>query len=188
MRFDFAGDIVFSEDQISGRVRELAGQMTGYYVQAYEEGTPLTIVSVLKGGFVFLADLIRCMDLDIRVDFMAISSYRESTRSSGAVKIVKDLSQGIYRKHVLLVEDIVDTGLTLSYILRNLTSREPADIKVCTLLDRAVRRIAPLEIDFVGFQVGEDFLVGYGLDYHQQGRNMPYICRLESSFLHHISP
>lgn len=180
MEMDFLGETVIDEDTISRRVEELAQQITGDFVQAYGEETQLIVITVLKGAFIFLSDLIRLMDMDLRVDFMAISSYRESTRSTGAVRIFKDLSESIYTKNVLLVEDIVDTGLTLSYILRNLVSREPRDIRVCTLLDRVGRRIAPLDIDYVGFQVGEDFLVGYGLDYQQKGRNLRYICRLKT--------
>ena len=112
---------------------------------------------------------------------MAISSYRESSLSSSAVRILKDLSESIYNRDVLIVEDIIDTGLTLSYILRNLKERGPRDLKICTLLDRAGRRIAPLHIDYRGFEVGEEYLVGYGLDHLQKWRNLPFICTLKGT-------
>jgi hypoxanthine phosphoribosyltransferase len=178
---DAVGNIVFSEDQINQRVRELGEEITDDYLREHGQNASLMIVSILKGGFIFLADLIRHIHLDLSIDFMAISSYGESTRTSGAVKIVKDLSDSIYNKRVLVVEDIIDTGLTLSYILRNLTSRGPREIKVCTLLDRTARRIAPLKADYSGFQVGEEFLVGYGLDYLQKWRNLRYICALDTA-------
>ena len=181
MEQDVIGDIVFSEDQINQRVRQLGEEITGDYRREHGQDTSLMLVSILKGGFIFLADLIRHIQLDLSIDFMAISSYGESTRTSGAVKIVKDLSDSIYNKKVLVVEDIIDTGLTLSYILRNLSSRGPQDIKVCTLLDRTARRIAPLEADYSGFQVGEEYLVGYGLDYLQKWRNLRYICALKTT-------
>lgn len=181
MESEVIGNIVFTEDQIYQRVRELGEEITDDYRQEHGQYATLMVVSILKGGFIFLADLIRHIHLDLSIDFMAISSYGESTRTSGDVKIVKDLSDSIYNKRVLVVEDIIDTGLTLSYILRNLISREPQEIKVCTLLDRTARRIAPLEADYSGFQVGEDFLVGYGLDYLQKWRNLRYICTLKTT-------
>jgi len=178
---DVLGNVIFTEDQIQQRVRELGEEITSDYQREYGNDAALMVVSILKGGFIFLADLIRHIHLELSIDFMAISSYGESTRTSGAVKIVKDLSDSIYNKRVLVVEDIIDTGLTLSYILRNLISRGPQEIKVCTLLDRTARRIALLEADYSGFQVGEDFLVGYGLDYLQKWRNLRYICVLETT-------
>lgn len=173
------GQMLFSEEEIAGRVRELGGEITRDYRRDFGDSVEVTAVSVLKGGFIFLADLMRSMDLNLRIDFMAISSYQEYARTSGAVRIVKDLSESIFNRNVLVVEDIVDTGLTLSYIMRNLGSREPKSLKVCTLLDRAARRIAPMDIGYIGFEVGEEFLVGYGLDYLQRWRNLRCICVLE---------
>jgi hypoxanthine phosphoribosyltransferase len=168
--------IVFSEEAIALRVRELGAQITADLSQG--PGSALTLIGMLKGGFVFLADLIRCIDLDLSVDFMAISSYRQSSASSSGVRILKDLSESVYGRDVLIVEDIIDTGLTLSYILRNLKERDPRQLKVCTLLDRTVRRIAPLSIDYSGFEVGEEYLVGYGLDHLQRWRNLRFICSI----------
>jgi hypoxanthine phosphoribosyltransferase len=166
--------VVFTEDEIASRVRELGARITADLRQ--EPGSTLAVVGMLKGGFVFLADLLRAVEADLTVDFMAISSYRESTPSSSGVRIVKDLSESILGRDVLIVEDIIDTGLTLSYILRNLRERGPHAIRVCTLLNRMVSRIAPLHIDYSGFEVGEDYLVGYGLDHLQKWRNLRYIC------------
>ena len=166
--------VVFTTEEISSRVRELGAQITADLDQ--DPGSTLAIIGMLKGGFVFLADLVRVIELDLTIDFMAISSYRESTPSSSGVRIVKDLSESIFERDVLIVEDIIDTGLTLSYILRNLRERAPRTLKVCTLLNRTVRRIAPLHIDYSGFEVGEEYLVGYGLDHLQKWRNLRFIC------------
>lgn len=166
--------VVFTTEEISSRVRELGAQITADLDQ--DPGSTLAIIGMLKGGFVFLADLVRVIELDLTIDFMAISSYRESTPSSSGVRIVKDLSESIFERDVLIVEDIIDTGLTLSYILRNLKERGPRTLKVCTLLNRTVRRIAPLHIDYSGFEVGEEYLVGYGLDHLQKWRNLRFIC------------
>lgn len=171
--------VVFSEEDISRRVRELGEEITNDLTR--EPGSELALVSVLKGGFVFLADLMRHIDLALTVDFMAISSYRESSLASSGVRIVKDLSQSIYNRDVLVVEDIIDTGLTLSYIVRNLRERGPRELRICTLLDRSERRIAPLHIDYRGFEVGEDYLVGYGLDHLNRWRNLPFVCTLKGT-------
>lgn len=170
-------NIVIGEEEITRRVRELGAEISADFRGG--QG-PLAVICMLKGGFIFMADLIRTIDLELAVDFMAISSYRESSPDSSGVRIVKDLSQSIRGRDVLLVEDIVDTGLTLSYILRNLRERGPRELKVCTLLDRSGSRIAPLHIDYRGFEVGEEFLVGYGLDYLQKWRNLRFICTLAS--------
>jgi len=167
--------VVLSEEEISRRVQEMGAEICADF---RGRTGPLAVISMLKGGFIFLADLIRAVDLELVVDFMAISSYRESSPDSSGVRIVKDLSESIYDRDVLVVEDIVDTGLTLSYILRNLRERGPRDLRVCTLLDRSGSRIAPLHIDYRGFEVGEEFLVGYGLDYLQRWRNLRFICTL----------
>jgi hypoxanthine phosphoribosyltransferase len=171
--------IVFTEDEISRRIRELGKEITADLEQ--EPGGALAVVSILKGGFVFLADLMRHIDLELTVDFMAITSYRQSSLSSSGVRIVKDLSESIYNRDVLVVEDIIDTGLTLSYILRNLRERGPRNLKICTLLDRSGRRIAPLQIDYRGFEVGEEYLIGYGLDHLQKWRNLRFVCTLKGT-------
>jgi len=167
---------VFTEEEIARRVWELGACITADL--GGESGGTVTLVGMLKGSFIFLADLIRAIDLDLRVDFMAISSYQQAGASSSGVRIVKDLSESVYGRDVLIVEDIIDTGLTLSYILRNLRERGPRQIRVCTLLDRKARRIAPLHIDYSGFEVGEEYLVGYGLDHLQRWRNLRYICSI----------
>ncbi len=179
MRPDHISRIVFTEEEISLRVRELGAEITADFMREPAQG--LTLIGMLKGGFVFLSDLIRHIDLDLKIDFMGISSYRESSLHSSGVRIVKDLSDSIYGRQVLVVEDIIDTGLTMSYILRNLGERGPGGLKICTLLDRKVRRITPLRIDYSGFEVGEDYLVGYGLDYLQRWRNLRYICAIDAT-------
>jgi hypoxanthine phosphoribosyltransferase len=168
--------VVFSEEQIAQRVRELGAEISSDYGQG--GNAELAIVSVLKGGFVFLADLIRTIDVDLTVDFMSISSYGETGSASSGVRIIKDLSESIYRRDVLVIEDIIDTGLTLSYILRNLKEREPRSLRVCTLLDRNEKRITPLDINYRGFEIGEEYVVGYGLDHMQGWRNLRFICTL----------
>jgi hypoxanthine phosphoribosyltransferase len=162
--------VLFTEDEIQRRVRELGGEIT----RAYAGRSPV-LISVLKGGFVFLADLMRAIDLPVRVDFMSISRYGEGSESTGVVRVLKDLDQDIGGEDVLVVEDIIDTGLTLSYLLTTLWAREPRSIEVCTLLDKSVRRIAPLEIPFVGFDCPDRFVVGYGLDVGERYRNIPCI-------------
>lgn len=179
MEPDFAARVVFSEEDIARRVRELGEEITADFRREAGARAELAVVSILKGGFIFLADLVRRIDLDLTVDFMAISSYLESGTSTGGVRIVKDLSESVYGRDVLVVEDIIDTGLTLSYILRNLAAREPRGLKVCTLLDRAISRIVPLQIDYRGFEIGDEFYVGYGLDHLQKWRNLRFICTLE---------
>ena len=162
--------VLFTEDEIQRRVRELGGEIT----RAYSGRSPV-LISVLKGGFVFLADLMRAIDLPLRVDFMSISRYGEGSESTGVVRVLKDLDQDIGGEDVLVVEDIIDTGLTLSYLLTTLWAREPRSIEVCTLLDKSVRRIAPLELPFVGFDCPDRFVVGYGLDVGERYRNIPCI-------------
>jgi hypoxanthine phosphoribosyltransferase len=162
--------VLFSEADIQRRVRELGQDMT----HAYAGRSPV-LISVLKGGFVFLADLIRAIELPVRVDFMSISRYGSSSQPSGVVRVLKDLDQDIGGEDVVVVEDIIDTGLTLSYLLTTLSARDPASIQVVTLLDKSVRRIAPLDIKFVGFDCPDRFVVGYGLDVDERYRNLPFI-------------
>ncbi len=163
--------VLLSEEQIRIRVRELAAQISRDY-----EGRELLLVTVLKGGFYFLADLTRALEIPVVIDFMAITSYRGKKGSTGAVRLIKDLDEEMTGRHVLLVEDIIDTGLTASYLIRSLQAREPADLAICTLLDKSARRIVEsLPIRYRGFEVPDVFLVGYGLDYRQLYRNLPYI-------------
>lgn len=140
---------------------------------------PPVLVNVLKGGVVFLADLIRAIKLPIEIDFMEVSSYGDGTQSSGIVRILEDLSHSITDRHVIIVEDIVDTGLTLKYIIENLETRHPKSLKICTLLDRRGRREVELGLDYVGFVVPDKFVIGYGLDLAQKYRNLPHIAVLD---------
>ncbi len=167
---DDVATVLYSEKEIQDRVRDLGEQLS----RAYRGRSPV-LISVLKGGFVFLADLIRAVDLPLRVDFMSISRYDTGSPATGVVRVIKDLDQDIGGEDVVVVEDIIDTGLTLSYLLTTLAARDPASIEVCTLLDKSVRRIAPLDIQFRGFDCPDRFVVGYGLDYGERYRNLPFI-------------
>jgi hypoxanthine phosphoribosyltransferase len=162
--------LLFSEPEIRQRLRTLGREITRDY-----RGRSPVLVSILKGGVVFLADLIRQIDLPLRVDFMSISKYRGAPQETGVVRILKDLDQAIGGEDVLIVEDIIDTGLTLSYLLTALWARQPASIEVCTLLDKSARRIPPLDIRYRGFDCPDHFVVGYGLDHGERYRNLPFI-------------
>ena len=171
MKNDIA-KVLLSEEQIQNRVREMGRQIARDY-----EGKNPTMICILKGAIMFYTDLLRSMDIPLSMDFMAVSSYGNKTKSSGEVEIRKDLSTSIENKHVIIVEDIVDSGFTLSYLTRMLKSRGAASIKLCTLLDKPNHR-APgitLKADYSGFEVGNEFVVGYGLDYAECYRNLPYI-------------
>lgn len=161
-------EIAYTREQIQDRVRSL-----GEALRADFRGRRPLLVSVLKGSVVFLADLVRAMEIDTTVDFMSISSYG-GPGDSGVVRIVKDLEEPLEGRHVVVVEDIVDTGLSLTYLLRTLSTRNPASLKVCTLIDKSVRRIVDLAADYVGFE-SDEFLVGYGLDFQGRYRNLPYL-------------
>ncbi len=164
--------ILFSQEELQTRIRELGAQLS----EDYRGKTP-TMVCILKGAIMFYTDLVRSMDIPLTMDFMAVSSYGNSTKSSGEVEIRKDLSTSIEGKHVVIVEDIVDSGFTLTYLTRLLNTRGAKSIKLCTLLDKPSRR-APgitLRADYSGFAVGNEFVVGYGLDYAELYRNLPYI-------------
>jgi hypoxanthine phosphoribosyltransferase len=164
-------EVLFSEQQIRDRIAELGKEITAEY-----EGKELVLVSVLKGSCIFLADLMRKIDLQLTIDFMAVSSYKDGTRSTGDVEILKDLSNPIRDKHVIVVEDIVDTGLTLSRLLEILGSRGAASIKLASFLDKPEPRIKKaLKIDYTGFVVPNKFVVGYGLDAAGRYRNLPFI-------------
>ena len=171
MKNDIA-KILITEEQLQRRVKELAADIS----RDYEDKYP-TMVCILKGSIMFYADLLRAMPIHVSMDFMAVSSYGNRTKSSGEVEIRKDLSTSIEGKHVIIVEDIVDSGFTLSYLTRMLSSRGAKSIKLCTLLDKPARR-APgitLKSDYSGFVVGDEFVVGYGLDYAEKYRNLPYV-------------
>lgn len=162
--------VLFSEEQLKNRVQEIAQQITADY-----QGKEIMLISVLRGSFVFMADLCRAIDLPCTVDFMAVSSYGKGTKSSGQVQITKDLSEDITDRHIIVVEDILDSGNTLSYLLKILENRHPASIRLCTLLDKPDRRVKPVEVHYSGFAIPDAFVVGYGLDYAEKYRNLPYI-------------
>jgi len=162
--------VLISQEELQKRVRELGAQVSA----DYRDLNPL-LLCVLKGGFLFLADLSRALTIRHGVDFMAISSYGNSTVSSGVVRILKDLDTDITGRHVLIVEDIIDTGQTLAYLLENLRVRQPASLRICALLTKPARRQVPLQIDYVGFEIPDEFVIGYGLDFAEDYRNLPFI-------------
>ena len=167
------GEIIFTSWEIGEKVTELGKRITEDY-----KGRDLLLVSILRGGLFFLSDLARKIDLPITIDFMSISAYGLGGDTTGVVRITKDLEDSIEGKDVIIVEDIIDTGLTIGYLLRNLESRFPKSLAVCTLLDRDIRRIADIDIKYSGFKVGEKYIVGYGLDYKQRFRNLESIYEL----------
>jgi hypoxanthine phosphoribosyltransferase len=167
------GEILVESDALSARVRELGEQISADYV-----GRDLLLVGVLKGAVFFLSDLMRHIDVACEVDFMAVASYGSSTDSSGVVRILKDLDIPIEGREVLIVEDIVDSGLTLSYLLRTLNARNPASLEVCALLTKPDRRKVDLPIRYVGFEIPNQFAIGYGLDHAERYRNLPYVAVL----------
>ncbi|MGI6176519.1 MAG: hypoxanthine phosphoribosyltransferase [Christensenellales bacterium] len=162
--------VLLTTEQIQERVAQLGAQITKDYA-----GEELLAIGILKGGIVFFADLIRCIDLPVQFDFMALSSYGASTKSSGVVRFLKDLDEEIEGKNVLIVEDIIDTGLTLRYLMDNLMSRKPTSVKICSLLDKPSRRKTDVKPAYIGFSIPDYFVVGYGLDYNAQYRNLPYV-------------
>ncbi|MCL2147321.1 MAG: hypoxanthine phosphoribosyltransferase [Synergistaceae bacterium] len=170
------GDILFTRDQISARVVEIAEEISKDFIKE-NIGQELFVVGILKGSAIFVADLVRALghDIDVRMDFMVISSYGSDTKSSGVVRIIKDLDTYIENKNVIIVEDIIDTGLTMSYLLSILERRSPASIKVCTLLNKEERRKVPVSIDYCGFNIPDKFVIGYGLDYSGKWRHLPDI-------------
>jgi hypoxanthine phosphoribosyltransferase len=167
------GEILVQQDELRHRVRELAKEISAAY-----EGRDLFLVGVLKGAVFFLSDLMRHLEVPCEVDFMAVASYGSSTDSSGVVRILKDLDASIEGREVLIVEDIVDSGLTLSYLLRTLKAREPASLEVCALLTKPERRKVELPIRWVGFEIPNRFAIGYGLDHSERFRNLPYVAVL----------
>jgi len=170
---DYIMDIIFSEVEISNRVKELGAQIT----QDYAGKSPL-LIGVLKGCFVFLADLSRCIDLECEVRFLTASSYGFSSVTSGKVRIGKDFDYEIESRDVIIIEDILDSGVTLTALRDFISQRSPASLKICSLLDKPARRQVPLEADYLGFICPDEFVVGYGLDYAERYRNLPYIASL----------
>lgn len=169
-------DVLVSEEQLKARVSELGAQISQDYA-----GKDLVLVSILKGAVVFMADLMRAVTIPCSIDFMVVSSYGAGTTTSGLVKIIKDLDSDLSGKDVLIVEDILDTGVTLSNLVPMLKMRNPNSVRICTILDKPSRRRADIRADYTGFEVPDEFVVGYGLDYDEKYRNLPYVGVLKPS-------
>ncbi|MBO5281770.1 MAG: hypoxanthine phosphoribosyltransferase [Lachnospiraceae bacterium] len=163
-------EVLLTEAEVDARIQEIGEQISRDY-----QGRQVHLICVLKGGSFFLCELAKRISVPVSLDFMSVSSYGSDTKSSGVVKIVKDLDESIKGKDVLVVEDIVDSGRTLSYLLEMLQDRGPASLRLCTLLDKPERRVVDVKVDYTGFQISDEFVVGYGLDYDQRYRNLPYI-------------
>nr|WP_226986738.1 hypoxanthine phosphoribosyltransferase [Carboxydothermus hydrogenoformans] len=163
-------EILISEEEIRAKVKELGQQISRDYA-----GQDLLLVGILRGAMLFMSDLMREIDIPINIDFMVVSSYGSGTTTSGEVRVLKDLDRGIEGRNVLLIEDIVDTGLTLNYLTKYLANRHPKSLKVCTLLNKPSRRRVEVKVDYNGFIIPDKFVVGYGLDYNEYYRNLPYI-------------
>jgi hypoxanthine phosphoribosyltransferase len=172
------GEILIDEETLAGRVAELGAEVSADY-----QGRDLLLIGVLKGAVFFMADLMRHLTVPCEVDFMAISSYGDSTDSSGIVRILKDLDINIEGRDVLVVEDIIDSGLTLSYLMRNLESREPASLEVCALMTKPARREIDVPVRYIGFEISDRFVVGYGLDLAERYRNLPYVAVLSDELM-----
>ena len=168
--------ILYTEEELSRRVKELGAQIAADYA-----GRQPMLISVLRGSYIFMADLTRAIGLDVTVDFMAVSSYGAGTVSSGQVEIKKDLSDTIEGRDLIIVEDILDSGNTLYYLMDVLRARRPASIRICALMDKPERRTKPISADYVGFTIPDAFIVGYGLDYAERYRNLPYVGVLKQS-------
>ena len=171
---DDVAEVLITSEQIGEKVREIGERITRDYA-----GEKPLLVGILRGAVMVMGDLMRCIDLPCEIDFMDISSYGSGTSSSGVVRILKDLEEDITHRHVLIVEDIIDTGLTLSYLRRSLLARNPASLEICALLSKPARRRVELDIKYLGFEVPNEFVVGYGLDYAGTYRNLPDICVLK---------
>lgn len=163
-------EVMLSEEEVTKRIEELAEQISKDY-----EGKQLHIICILKGSVFFTCELAKRITVPVTLDFMSVSSYGNDTKSSGVIKIAKDLDESILDKEVLVIEDIVDSGNTLSYLLDMLQNRQPKSLKLCTLLDKPERRRKPVDVDYIGFEIPDEFVVGFGLDYAQKYRNLPYI-------------
>lgn len=162
--------VLISEDQVKARIKELGAEISKAY-----EGKSLHLICILKGSIFFTCELARYITVPVTIDFITVSSYGNGKTSTGKVSIIRDLTEGIQARDVLVIEDIVDTGRTLSYLMEMLKERKPASIRLCTLLDKPMRRTHPVNVDYVGFEVPDEFIVGWGLDYAQNYRNLPYI-------------
>jgi hypoxanthine phosphoribosyltransferase len=169
-------ETMISEAEIANRVKELASEIEKDF-----NNEPIFLIVVLKGSFVFAADLIREINSDVNVDFISVSSYSDQTETTGKVKLLKDLDADITNKNVVVVEDIIDSGLTLHFLRDHLQMHKPKSIKICTLLDKPERRRVDLPVDYVGFVIPDEFIVGYGIDYAQKYRNLPYIATVEEA-------
>ena len=167
---DMTQEVLITKEQLAARVRELGAKITEDYA-----GEQVLLVGILKGSVLFMADLMREIDLDVSIDFMCVSSYGSSTKSSGVVRIVKDLDTPIEGKNVIIVEDIIDTGLTLDYLKNYLTGKHPRSLRICSILDKPSRRKVDIRGDYIGFEVEDKYIVGYGLDMDQRFRHLPYI-------------
>jgi len=172
--------VLLSTEELAKRIEEIGAEITADYA-----GKEILMIGVLRGAVVFMADLARAIKVPVAIDFMAVSSYGAGTSSSGVVRILKDLDENVEGKHVLVVEDIIDSGLTLNYLLDNLKSRKPASIKLCTLLNKPEHRKVNVNIDYNGFNVPDYFVVGYGLDYAERYRNLPFIGILKPEIYSH---
>lgn len=166
--------VLIPEEQVEEKIKEMAEQISG---DIGDE--PITLICILKGSVFFSCELAKHIKGPVLLDFMSVSSYGDDTKSSGVVKIIKDLDEPLEGKNVLVVEDIIDSGRTLSYLLENLQARKPKSLKLCTLLDKPERRVVDVNVDYIGFQIPDEFVVGFGLDYAQRYRNLPYIGVLE---------
>ncbi len=170
--------ILIDQDRLHARVAELAAEISRDYADVKD----LLLVCVLKGAVMFLSDLCRQLTIPHAIDFMAVSSYGASTESSGIVRIIMDLETSILDRHVLIVEDIIDSGRTLDYITRNLLTRGPSSLRICSLLDKRERRVIPIPVDYIGFKIPDEFVIGYGLDFAELYRNLPFIGVLKPEF------
>lgn len=182
LRDDIA-KVLIDEETLAARVRDLAGEIEN----AYSDRDDLLLICVLKGGFMFLADLSRALTRPHGIDFMGISSYGRGITSSGAVQIIMDLKAPIDGRHVLIVEDIIDSGRTLEYMRRTLLARAPASLSICSLLNKPARREVDVPVDFIGFDIPDEFVVGYGLDFDELYRNLPYIAVLKPELFAHLT-
>ncbi len=180
--YDHIERVFIDQAQIQARIVEMARQIEADYAALDD----LLLICVLKGGYIFLGDLSRALQRPHALDFMGVSSYGSGTRSSGAVQIIMDLKQPIDGRHVLIIEDIVDSGRTLSYMRQNLLARQPASLKICTLLNKPSRREIDVPIDYIGFDIPDEFVVGYGLDFDELYRNLPFVAILKPEIFAHL--
>lgn len=168
------GKVLFTEEQILARAKEIGKQITEDFA-----GEEVILIGTLKGACLWMSDIMKAIDLDTRIDYIVASSYGSSTTTSGVVTIKKDIEEDLYNKNVIIVEDIVDTGTTLKFITEKFAERHPKNLKICTLLDKPSRRTADIKADYIGFEIDNLFVIGYGLDYDQKYRNLPYVSYLE---------